>query len=54
MLKKDGILVYSTCSIYKEENEYLLSKVLNKNKDIDVIPIEGFYYDRGKYMCMSL
>jgi len=42
MLKKDSILVYSTCSIYKEENEYIINKVLNKHKDIEVLPIEEY------------
>lgn len=41
MLKKDSILVYSTCSIYKEENEYIINKILN-NKDLEIVPIEGF------------
>ena len=42
LLKKDSILVYSTCSIYKEENEYIIDKVLKKHQDIEILPIEGF------------
>lgn len=29
LLKQDGILVYSTCSLYPEEGEYLISKFIN-------------------------
>lgn len=39
MLKNDGYLVYSTCSFSKEENEDVILKTLEDNKDIEVIPI---------------
>ena len=39
MLKKGGELVYSTCSILKEENEEIINKVLEQD-DLVVIPIE--------------
>ena len=42
MLKKDSILVYSTCSIYKEENEYVINKVLKNHPDIEILPIENY------------
>ena len=42
MLKKDSILVYSTCSIYKEENEYIINKVLKNHPDIEILPIENY------------
>lgn len=32
-VKKGGLLVYSTCSILKMENEYILKKFLEENKD---------------------
>lgn len=32
-LKKNGVLVYSTCSILKEENECVIEEFLKKNKD---------------------
>lgn len=39
ILKSGGEMVYSTCSILKEENEYLLEKVL-KNENVEIIPID--------------
>ncbi|MGN8913890.1 16S rRNA (cytosine(967)-C(5))-methyltransferase RsmB [Anaerofustis butyriciformans] len=48
-LKKDGILVYSTCTINKEENEDILNKVLSENKNLVLdsinLPFE-FEYDK--------
>ena len=48
-LKKDGILVYSTCTINKEENEDILNKVLSENKNLVLdsinMPFE-FEYDK--------
>lgn len=45
ILKPDGEMVYSTCSILKEENEDNLLKILN-NKNIEIMPIneEEFKY----------
>ena len=39
ILKSGGEMVYSTCSILKEENEYLLEKVL-KNENAEIVPID--------------
>lgn len=36
-LKKQGVLVYSTCSILKEENENVIYKFLEKNNDFEII-----------------
>lgn len=48
-LKKDGILVYSTCTINKEENEDILNKVLSENENLVLdsinLPFE-FEYDK--------
>ncbi len=42
LLKKGGTLVYSTCSIFKEENELLLERVLPKEARFRPIPpMEG-------------
>lgn len=43
MLNKNGILVYSTCSILKEENEQVLKACLNGN--FELIPIDRSQYD---------
>ena len=48
-LKRGGELVYSTCSILKEENENIISEFLNENKNfsttqkdiVNIIPDEG-------------
>ncbi len=36
-LKESGIITYSTCSILKEENERVIEKFLNKNKNFEII-----------------
>lgn len=40
LLKKDGILVYSTCSILKQENEDIISKYLEKGI-LEVVEIDS-------------
>ena len=36
LLKNDGILVYSTCSLYPEEGEYLISKFIDRLEPLDL------------------
>ena len=43
ILKEGGELIYSTCSILKEENEDLLERVLNKN--LELIPIANNIFE---------
>lgn len=38
-LKKNGLIIYSTCSILKEENENIINKILKENPDIILEPI---------------
>ena len=39
-LKVNGILVYSTCSILKDENEKIIKEILDNNENIILEPIE--------------
>jgi NOL1/NOP2/sun family putative RNA methylase len=39
LIKKDGYVIYSTCSILKQENEELLNKFIKANK-IEIIPLD--------------
>ena len=39
-LKKGGNLIYSTCSILKEENENIVEDFLKDNKDFEIVPID--------------
>lgn len=41
-LKKGGYLVYSTCSILKEENEDIINKFLNKNNGFEIVTDSKF------------
>lgn len=61
-LKQGGILVYSTCSVDKRENEEVIDKFLKEAKDFKLLPFEGgekgyrtFYPDTdnvdGAFIC---
>ena len=52
LLKKDGELIYSTCSILKKENDKMIQKVLSQNsnihlKKIDIIQKENINIVKG-------
>ena len=44
ILKVNGELVYSTCSILREENEEVLKEIL-KNKCMEIVPIDSLEYE---------
>ena len=47
LLSSNGVLVYSTCSILKDENE----KILEKYNDLfEIIPIEKFEDNNIKFL----
>ena len=48
ILKKDGEIIYSTCSILKEENEKVLEKVM-KYGNLEIVPI-----DKTKFLSLPL
>ena len=45
LIKKNGEIVYSTCSILKDENEDILNKILEKYKNIEIVPIEHEFFN---------
>lgn len=55
LLKKNGKMVYSTCTINKKENEQMIKQFLDKYPDMKIIEekkILPYVYDSdGFYMC---
>lgn len=49
LLKEEGMLLYMTCSIAPEENEYVVTKILEKRSDIEVVepPKKLFNWSKG-------
>lgn len=44
IVKPGGEIVYSTCSILKRENEYIINKLL-KNRNFEIVPIDKKCFD---------
>ncbi len=49
LLKTNGMLVYSTCSILQSENEEQIEMFLQRNPDAELIPIEAKWGHALKY-----
>jgi 16S rRNA (cytosine967-C5)-methyltransferase len=43
LLKRKGRILYCTCSMFKEENEDVVEKVLKERDDVRLVPLEGYY-----------
>ncbi|MGL4802842.1 MAG: RsmF rRNA methyltransferase first C-terminal domain-containing protein [Cetobacterium sp.] len=48
MLKKDGVLVYSTCTFSKEENEDIINEFLNEYENAELINMERIWPHKVK------
>ncbi|MHA1768798.1 MAG: RsmB/NOP family class I SAM-dependent RNA methyltransferase [Candidatus Thorarchaeota archaeon] len=46
-LKPGGVLVYSTCSIAPEENEYVVDEILGRHPELRIVPIDLDFGDPG-------
>ena len=44
-LKKGGVIVYSTCTLFPKENEEVFERFLEENKDFEPMP-----FDNGEYI----
>ncbi|MDO5813068.1 MAG: 16S rRNA (cytosine(967)-C(5))-methyltransferase RsmB [Bacillota bacterium] len=55
LLKNDGTMVYSTCTINKKENEFMIQKFIEKHPDMEVIKqrtiLNYEYHTDGFFMC---
>lgn len=47
-IKKDGVLIYSTCTIFKEENIELIEEFLKDNKEFKLDSIENLPFERER------
>ncbi len=43
LLKRGGRILYCTCSMFKEENEEVVKRVLEERNDVKLIPLSGYY-----------
>lgn len=55
LLKNDGTMVYSTCTINKKENELMIQKFIEKHPDMEVMKqrtiLNYEYHTDGFFMC---
>lgn len=50
LVKDGGVLVYSTCTLVKAENEDVVSKFLKKNKNFKPLPFATPFSEKCEYM----
>ncbi len=43
LLKPNGRVLYCTCSMFKEENEDVINRLLEERDDVELIPLRGYY-----------
>ena len=48
MLKKDGILLYSTCALSHKENDDVIERLLKKFDDAEIIFLDSEFYIQNK------
>ena len=53
ILKNGGELIYSTCSILKEENENIIKEVL-KMQNVELVPIDKTKFEGVEFLPVSI
>ena len=53
-LKKNGIMIYSTCTIFREENFDVVEKFLSENQDFEQVPLRNKREDIVKDGCIFI
>ncbi len=43
LAKPGGRILYCTCSMFKEENEDVVKRILENREDVELVPLEGYY-----------
>lgn len=43
LLKPKGRVLYCTCSMFKEENEEVIERILKERKNVKLVPLKGYY-----------